>query len=324
MISLHHRPAPGAAAFRSGAGVVATLVLITVAALPASAAPLQVVPNRVLGMAGAGRGAASGTAGPTLNPSGISLVRSYVVEGAYQYLSDQQGHLAHVAIADSTSASNVGGGLTYTYATAAPEGTIADADGAQKLSRHEVGLSLSFPFNDHIAIGVTGRYLRMAREFAAGGGTLPAGVTEENTSGVTFDAGLTIRPLDRISLGFCGYGLRDMKNAQAPFGFGGGVAVVPLPELLLVADTVVDLRSYVPEGKKAVTFAGGAEYTMVSRFALRGGGGRDGLRRAGFGTLGVSALSESGALDLGGRLDFGQGEKTWVFGVSLRLFVPAP
>jgi hypothetical protein len=280
---------------------------------PAAAAPLQFTPNRILGMGGAGRAAASGTAGPTLNPSGMSLVRSYVVEGAYQYLSDQQGHLAHVAIADSTSGSNVGGGLTYTYATASPAGLI---DGAESLSRHEAGLSLSFPFNDHVAIGVTGRYLKMTRGLAGG--------IEENSSGITFDAGITVRPIDRIALGFVGYGLRDLKNAQAPSGFGGGAAVVVVPELILVADAIVDRGTYLAEPKKSVTYAGGAEYTMAARFALRGGGGSDGARHAGFGTLGISALSESGSLDLDGRLDFGEGEKAWVIGVSLRLFVPAP
>jgi hypothetical protein len=151
-----------------------------------------------------------------------------------------------------------------------------------------------------------------------------AGGLEQDTSGTTFDAGATVRPIDRISLGFAGYGLRDLKNAQAPSGFGGGIAVVAIPELVLVADTKVDRRTYAAAPKKAVTFSGGAEYTLASRFALRGGGGRDGLTRAGFGTLGVSALGESGALDVGGRLDFGDTDKTWVIGVSLRLFVPAP
>jgi hypothetical protein len=292
-------------------GIALALVIVTLGG-QATAAPLQFTPNRALGMGGAGRGAASGTVGPTLNPSGISLVRSYVVEGAYQYLSDQQGHLAHVAIADSTSGSNIGGGLTYTYATASPAGTI---DGAESLSRHEGGLSLSFPFNDHVAIGVTGRYLKMTRGLAGG--------VEENTSGVTFDAGITVRPIDRIALGFVGYGLRDLKNAQAPAGFGGGIALVVIPELILVADSVVDRGTYLAEPKKTVTYAGGAEYTAASRFAMRGGGGRDGARHTGFGSLGLSALSESGALDLDGRLDFG-GEKAWVIGVSLRLFVPAP
>lgn len=309
---------PSARRLHVASGLLLALGIVTfgvVVERPAAAAPLQFTPNRVLGMGGAGRAAASGTAGPTLNPSGMSLVRSYVVEGAYQYLSAQQGHLAHVAIADSTSASNIGGGLTYTYATASPAGTVVDAAGAESLSRHEAGLSLSFPFNDHVAIGVSGRYLRMTRGLAGG--------VEENSSGVTFDAGITVRPIDRIALGFAGYGLRDMKNPQAPSGFGGGLAVVVIPELILVGDVIVDRGTYLPEPKKAVTYTGGAEYTMVSRFALRGGGGRDGAQRAGFGTLGISALSESGALDLDGRLDFG-GEKAWVIGVSLRLFVPAP
>jgi hypothetical protein len=286
------------------------------ASRPAEAAALEVVPPRVLGMGNAGRAAASGTAGPTLNPSGISLVRSYVVEGAYEYLSAEQGNAFHAVIADSTSGSNVGGGLRYTYANAAPAGTW---EGAEALSRHEIGLSLSFPFNDHVAIGATGRYLRTAR-------TLPGGSEEKNT-GITYDAGITIRPVSIFSIGFVGYGLRDMKDPQAPFGYGGGIALVPMPEFVLVADAAVDLRRYVPEGgdqRKAVTISGGAEYTSAARLAMRAGGGRDGLRRAGFGTLGASVLSESGALDVGGRLDFNEGDKVWMIGVSLRLFVPAP
>lgn len=312
MFSEPTRPAP----FRRIAAIgflLLTTGISTLSARPAAADALQVVPTRVLGMGGASRGAASGSAGPTLNPSGISLVRSYVVEGAYQYLSNQQGHLGHISIADSTSASNVGGGLTYTYATAAPEGTYA---GAEAFSRHEGGLSLSFPFSDHVAVGATGRYLKLTRQ-------LP-GLAQEERSGVTFDAGITVRPVDHISIGFVGYGLRDLKDPQAPFGYGGGIAFTPVPELVVVADGVVDLRTYTPENDKAVTVAGGAEYTSASRLAIRAGGGRDGYSKAGFGTLGLSALSESGALDVGARLDFADGKKTYMIGVSLRLFVPTP
>jgi hypothetical protein len=184
------------------------------------------------------------------------------------------------------------------------------------MSRHEVGLSLSFPFGDRVAVGGTARYLRLERE--------TAGAVQEKNTGFTFDAGITVRPIDRLSFGFCGYGLKDMEDPQAPSGFGGGVALVPVPELVIAADAVLDRRTYVPGAGKAITYSGGAEYTWAAKFAVRGGGGRDGLREAGFGTLGFTALTESGAIDIGGRMDLGGSEKAYVVAASLRLFVPTP
>ncbi|HEY0714829.1 MAG TPA: hypothetical protein VGF45_19265, partial [Polyangia bacterium] len=90
---------------RSFAPVTTLALLLTSLVSTAQAGALEVVPTRALGVGGALRGSAAGTVGPALNPSGISLTRSYVVEGLYQYLQAPGGHLTHVAIADSTSAS---------------------------------------------------------------------------------------------------------------------------------------------------------------------------------------------------------------------------
>ncbi|HEY0710490.1 MAG TPA: hypothetical protein VGG33_27040 [Polyangia bacterium] len=285
--------------------VTTATLLATSLSATAHAGVLEVLPTRALGLGGALRGAAAATAGPTMNPSGISLTRSYVVEGLYQYLNAPGGHLTQVAIADSTSASNIGGGLTYTYATASP-------DGGGELGRHEVGLSLSLPLGDRLAIGGTGRYLRVWNP----------GV--ERRTGFTFDAGLTIRALDRVSLGLAARGLNDFKDAQAPATFAGGLAVSPTGELTLLADAILDRRTYVEGADAVFSFLGGAEYTWASRVAVRAGGGRDGVGEVGYGSLGVSILGESGALDFGGRMDFGGGDSNFIFGLSARLFVPAP
>src|SRR5215208_2580193 len=102
---------------------VASISLAPLTAGPALAqGELPSLSTRSIGMGGALRGAATGTAALSLNPSGISLARSYVVEGGYQYLRGLDGHVAGLAIADSTSGFNLGGGLYYTYATAAPGG----------------------------------------------------------------------------------------------------------------------------------------------------------------------------------------------------------
>jgi hypothetical protein len=280
---------------------------LALAHLPAHAGSLEVVPTRAQGMGGALRGAAAGTSAPALNPSGISLVRSYVVEGAYHYLHDQKAHVTQVALSDSTSASNVGGALIYNYAT-------GGVGGAHQ-SRHEGGLSLSFPFGDYVSIGGSVRYLKI-RNQAAGG-------VEEKSSGFTYDAGLTVRPSQKLSLGLVAYGLKDLKDPQVPRYFAGGLALLPIGELIITGDVVVDQRTYAPGLDNAWSFLGGAEYTFAGRLAVRVGGGHDGLRDRGYFTAGLSALGEVGAVDVGGRLDLGGSNPMYV-GAALRLFVPAP
>jgi len=274
----------------------------------ARAGSLEVVPTRARGMGGALRGAAAGSSAPALNPSGISLVRSYVIEGAYHYLHDEKGHLTQITLADSTSATNLGGALSYTYATASA--------GGMETSRHEGIFSLSFPFGDYIALGGSVRYLKL-RQTPTGMGA------ETKQSGFTFDAGLTVRPSTRFSLGLAGYGLKDMKDAQAPRAYGGGLAVIPLGELIIGADAVLDPRSYAPGLGNAWSFMGGAEYTFAGRLAVRAGGGHDGVRERGFLTAGLSVLGEMGAFDAGARFDLG-GKNPISLGLALRLFVPSP
>jgi hypothetical protein len=278
---------------------------ITLALLAARSARAQgELPNlstRSIGMGGALRGAATGTAALSLNPSGISLARSYVVEGGYQYLRGLDGHVAGLAIADSTSGFNLGGGIYYHYATASPEG--AGARG-----RHEAGAALSFPFGDKVTLGATLRYLRIHRDMEV--------LLRPKTNGFTFDAGLTVRPVSFLSIGLAGRGLRDMEDPQAPRTLGGGLVLSPKPELVVAVDAYnvwVAPASY-------LVVSGGLEYTFVSMLALRLGGGR--RDDEAFGSAGLSVVSEVGALDLGGQMAFSGRSSSLYLGISGRLFVP--
>jgi hypothetical protein len=279
----------------------------------ARAGDLQVVPPRSLGMGGTLRGAAAGGGAIMLNPSGMSLARSYVVVVSYQYINREQGHLGHVSVVDSTSGFNVAGGLYYTYATASP-------DGAPESGRHEGGLALSFPLGDRLSIGGTARYVRARREAGAN----PTASPEARTSGLTFDVGLTARPVRPVTIGVVGYGLRDLEDAQAPRSFGGGIAVTPIEPLVLAVDGLLDLRTSEQARGKTLSVFGGAEYTFAGRFAVRAGGGKGGPRERSFLTLGVSLLSEVGALDVGGRADLAGADRDVFVGLAGRLFVPTP
>jgi hypothetical protein len=290
---------PGAAR-RSGPFLAFALATLT-AGTASAQGELPNLSTRSIGMGGTLRGAATGTTALALNPSGISLSRSYVVEGGYQFLRGPDGHVGSIAIADSTSGFNIGGGLYYTYATASPSG-LGDR------SRHEAGAALSFPFGEKVVIGGTLRYLRIKREMEV--------LLKPKTTGLTFDAGLTVRPVSFISIGLVGRGLRDMEDPQAPLTLGGGIVLTPLPQLAVAVDAYnvqVAPASY-------LVFAGGAEYTVASMLSVRLGGGR--VNEEGFGSAGLSVVSEVGALDLGGQMAFSGGGNSLYLGIAGRLFVP--
>jgi hypothetical protein len=87
---------------------------------------------------------------------------------------------------------------------------------------------------------------------------------------------------------------------------------------------VIDFTTSGQPRGKVLSVMGGFEYTVANRFAVRAGGGYDGQRRNGYGSLGLSFISEVGALDLGVRQDVSGSAKATFVGVAGRLFVPSP
>ncbi len=260
---------------------------------------------RPLGTGGAMRAVATGDSGPQLNPSGISLMRAYFLEGAYQYGKTDNSNDARVSAVDSTSGFNVGGALYYTYHHDSP------ADGQTRIG-HLVGGSLSFPVLDKIFLGGNVKYVHFTDE------------TDEKHIGFTFDAGLTIRPVPLFSLAAVAYNLRDLGTPWAPRGVGGGVALLPIPGLLFVFDTVLQKVYGDVTRDQVYYFMGGGEFSFASAAAVRAGGGHDGLTKNGYVSAGFSLLSaDVGALDLGMRQDISGNNKSTVVGISARLFVPS-
>src|SRR6185295_10306332 len=90
---------------------------------------------RALGMGGAARGAAAGSDAPFANPSGLSVLREYVMEAGYAYTPDAAAHVAHLVLADNRT-SWLGAAPAYTYVRAAPDSGVSTR-------RHELALALS-------------------------------------------------------------------------------------------------------------------------------------------------------------------------------------
>jgi hypothetical protein len=280
---------------------------VTLAAAPSARAFEELTPTQALGMGGASRAWAVGDAGPLMNPSGMTLVKAYTVEGLYGYASRLSDQFLHASIVDDTSSYNLAGGVYYTYHTAS-----GDLPG----HGHEAGASLAFPLGNYVAIGGTVKYFNLS------GGDAPDG----HNGGVTFDIGLTARPTGVLSIGVVGANLRPLYTSQATQSVGYGVALLPTPALILTADGLTRLTADNQTGRKGTSAMAGATYTLAGKVAFRAGGGYDAVTQNGYGTLGLSAISEIGAIDAGVRQDLLHAEGTpreTVVGVSLRLFIPA-
>jgi hypothetical protein len=272
---------------------------------------------RPLGMGEGSRAWATGDAGPLLNPSGMSLLKTYTVDGGYAYGRTFSENLLHASIVDNTSSYGLAGGIYYTYhATAAPP------DGASGYG-HEGGLALSLPFGEMLALGATVKYFHLVNA--------DAGAASPSHNGVTFDIGGTFRPAQALSLAVVGTNLHDLDNGLAPIGLGYGAALMPIPNLILVADGRTTFERDLFTGRKGTSIMGGGEWTLVDRMSLRAGGGYDASSGNGYLTAGLSGLSEIGALDFGLRQDVSQHQysegvaapRQTIVGVNLRVFVPA-
>ena len=279
---------------------------LVVGLAPAATAEGMLFPGtRALGVGGALRALATGDAGPMLNPSGISLIRAYAVEAAYQYGRTLGSNDVRLSAVDSTSAFNLGGALYYSYHRDAPAGGGSQAG-------HLVGGALSFPFVDKVYLGMNLKYVRFTD------------LAQVKHSGLTLDGGLTLRLIPQLSLGAAAYNVIDLDTAWAPRGYGGGVAVLPFPALLLAFDVVSTKVYGDPDRDQALSFMGGGEFSLGTAAGLRAGGGRDGVTRNGYMTAGFTLISaQLGALDFGFRQDVSGEDKSTILGVSARLFVPS-
>lgn len=269
------------------------------------------VGTRALGMGGGIRAAATGGTGPLQNPSGMSLMQSYNVEADYFFARLRSGHLFHASIVDSTSGYRLAGGLYYTYHFDSPSQPPSSRG-------HEAGLALALPFGDHVSVGGTAKYFHLTGfEAAADGGT----------GGITFDAGVTVRPLVGLSFGAVATNLRRIGLGTAPLAVGYGAAVALGTDVMFAVDGLTNLTREDPLPRKGTRLSGGAEVTLDKKVALRAGGGYDGITQNGFFTAGLAAISEAGSLDFGLRQDAfrnGTAARETVFGASFRLFIPQP
>jgi hypothetical protein len=274
----------------------------------AQASGPDVLSPRTVAMGEALRAAATGALATVLNPAGVVLTKSYVLEGSYGYRPDDHANIQNVSICDSVT-TRIGACLYYNHLSA-----DLTLDGQGSRYRHEAGLTLAFPFGEGLSIGVTHRYVSYNEE-------PPVGSTLNSShTGYLLDAGLSYRILPPLSLAFVTYNLIGSDDALYARALGFGVAWNATSSLLFAADGRYDLSH--DHGR----WGGGAEYLISGSegqqgFPLRLGYVYDSGLSASYMTGGLGFMTPRVALDIGARRQVSRGDELMVQ-FSLRLFMP--
>src|SRR5262249_29994875 len=142
----------------------------------------DVVSPRTLGMGESLRAAASGSLSTTLNPAGIALTKTYVLEGGYGYRPEGHSNNQTVPIWDSTT-SRLAACLAYNHLS-----SDLTTDGQGGKSLHDIGLTLATHLGDSFIIGTTSRYVSYSETLPSAPGTTAVDGPNSH-SGLLVDAG---------------------------------------------------------------------------------------------------------------------------------------
>lgn len=260
---------------------------------------------RAIGTSDALTAASYGAVAKSLNPAGVALMKSYVIEGWYGFRPSGDGQVASAAICDSTR--RVGACLSYDFVTASP------ASGTEQ-RMHVFSLATGVPISDKIILGFTNRVADYEETVAD--------VMSDASRDWAFimDAGLIVRITPQINVAAVAHNLVGSDDAQFARSYGGGFAFVPRPELTIAADMRYSMVTEAPR------WAGGVEYYLgagggQSLYPIRVGYSYDAANDAQYVTGGLGWVSPRLGLDIGARKQVAEGDElTLQFG--LRLFMP--
>jgi len=295
-----------------------TLILVLlVTGLPAAAAQ-DLQGTRSTGMGGTLRAAPSGETAVLLNPAGMTLSRSYVINALYQYRASDNGSLMNVAVVDSAT-KTIAAGLYYSYIHASPSRTFYRLTGPEysleeTIQTHEVGLSLAYPLFNLVHIGLTGKYINVDVEQPD---DTPDELTDDTDDGFTMDIGAILKPLPSLNLGVVYSNAIPIDNPSYTRQLGMGIAYALGASFLAEFDAVLDFD----KGDEVKTsYHGGGELFLGGSYALRGGGMYDSYRKATYVTAGLGLVASKIALDFGLRQMVEGGAETMV-AFSTRVFL---
>jgi hypothetical protein len=258
----------------------ATFFFLLTLASRAGADPSQLVPEvgynygevetaRSAAMGGALRALGNGITALYLNPANMALTRVYHIMALAQIWPEARRQTYGAAAVDSVT-NRVAGGVGGNYGVLDPDGVDRQwTDGR---------VALAFPLSDRFYAGLTGKYLRLREDgFPRAGFGLPASLASAGLpqnaiiDGVTFDAGITVKPTDGLFIGLVGSNLTNTGNGFVPLTLGGGIGF-GTNDITVEGDFAADFTTFTNatgQSRTTTRFMAGLEYLAGDHFPLR-------------------------------------------------------
>jgi hypothetical protein len=178
---------------------------------------------RTAAMGGALRAFSNSLEALQINPANLAASRVYHVGGVAQFWTDANRQSYGASIVDSVvSRSRMAGGVSANW-------LFQDADGVDREAM-DIRLGLALPISDKLLIGASGRYLDLKENgYPRGLDVLPPSVASGGLEGasivkdITFDAGLSIRPVPGLGVSLVGQNITDPGHGFLPLLLGGGI-----------------------------------------------------------------------------------------------------
>jgi opacity protein-like surface antigen len=229
----------------------------------------EIETGRSAALGGATRALGNGITGVFENPANISLTRVYHLQALAQIWPEARKQTYGIGAVDSVSG-RIAGAITGQYG-------VLDPDGVRR-KWTDVRLAIAVALSERFYAGVTGKYLKLSDSgpprtgfglppsSAAGG--LPDQASVED---ITFDAGITVKPTEELSIGVVGTNLTNPGHGFQPLSLGGGVGYGS-NDITVEGDVVADFTTFTNgdgESRTKTRLMFGFEYLAADHYPLR-------------------------------------------------------
>lgn len=228
------------------------------------------------------------------NPAALSLYKRYQIEATGSWDVPQGYGFGSLAVADSTNP--LAAGISYHFAT---------FGGEKRRWAHLTTVALAYSFGELIHLGFTTRHHVLV------GGT--------NTNSISVNAGLIVKPVSFLTLGFSGHNLIKVYNWDITRYFVASAGVQILGQLTPTFDLRMDFNEIV--GGVVIprlAYHGGIEWLIAQTFPLRIGYQYDGIANHQYLSAGVGWFSEGSGIDFAYRHELG-GTEGRLLSLTLKL-----
>lgn len=259
---------------------------------------------------GALRANGYGITGVWGNPAGLAMAQVYHI-GALASIWPEAKRQSYGITAMDSITSRLAAGLGFVWSG-------QDPDGLKRQTR-DLRLALAYPFSQHVAFGMTGRYLHLRQDGLGplGQSYASGGLADEPMlETFSFDAGLRIVPTESISFGVLGTNLSNPGHGLQPTTVGGGIGIGSR-EFFIEADVVGDFTTWQKTTTQAMA---GAEFLAGGHFPIRVGYRFDSGAESHAISGGLGYIDPSFAVELGARRAVA-GDKYTALMLTIQYFV---